>query len=299
MSEYYSHGYHELAATAAEVAKCYGIQSGTLTRSILGKEIPVFTLGQGQKAVALIGGVGGCEGLVSLLLFDFIKEYSEQYKKESKIFDIGLSYLFGQRRIVVIPFLNPDGITYATEGVTAENPLFERVCRMNGSEDFSAWQANARGVDLGHNYRVGFAAYKEQEAGNGIIGGASHSFGGEYPESEPESTALCRLLRTLGDDLQGLIELRLGTSKITCSCRDKLSAKTMAAGRILGRALGYRDPTPVMTVPNGTLPDWCIEQLSRPAYTLFLDVEKHPTEKARALLYEALRRPLFTFPFML
>ncbi|MBQ9802768.1 MAG: hypothetical protein IJW51_06845 [Clostridia bacterium] len=292
-------GYGALAHIAEQAQAYCGVQGSILTRSILGREIPVFTLGQGKKAVVFIGGIGGGEALISMLLFDFIKDYSEQYKKRSKIFDIGLPYLFGERRIVVIPMLNPDGISYATEGVTAENPLFERVCRMNGSEDFSDWQANARGVDLGHNYRVGFASVKALEQKNGVIGGGPHGFGGEYPESEPESAAICRLLHGYGEDLQGLIELRLGAAQITCSCRDKLSAKTMAAGRILGRAMGFRDPTPVMTVPSGTLPDWCIENLSRPAYTLSLDAEKHSHQKARTLFYDTLRRPLFTFPFML
>ena len=40
-----------------------------------------------------------------------------------------------------------------------------------GSEDFTRWQANVRGVDLNHNYDAGFDAYKQLEPSLGITGG--------------------------------------------------------------------------------------------------------------------------------
>lgn len=287
--------YGELTVMSNEAKQYPGVMSFSVGRSILGREIPAFVLGEGKKAVVLLGGVLGTEGLTAALLFDFIKDYSEQLQKSAKIYEISMPYLFAERRIVVVPYVNPDGIGYASEGVSQDNPLYERVLRMNGGADFHAWQANARGVTLSRNFSAGFAEAKGEERAAAVPCGAPFGFGGEYPESEPESAALVRLLRALGEDLQGGIVWHLNGG-VSCSCRDKLSAKTMAAGRILCRVMGSREPSPRILAPLGSPADFCIEVLSRPAFHVGVDLSNG---HARALLYERLRRALFTFPFML
>ncbi len=286
------------AATNALCDKA-GVSFDILTRSILGRDIPVYRLGQGKKTVVYVAGHSGTDTLLSAVLLDFVCDYLKQYEKNSKVFDTSLSYLFAERSILLVPMLNPDGVGYVLEGALESNPLCARVRHMNGGNDFSTWRANARGVDLAYNYSTGFFAHKEWERAQGIISGGREAYSGEYPESEPETAALCRLLRFLGEDILGVLELQSGDGKLYCSCKDKLSAKTMAAGRILGRALALRDPTPQMVAPTGSLADWCIEKLSRPAYRLTCDVSQYSQEKARTLLFEHLRRALYTFPFML
>ncbi len=294
-----SNDLENFAAATKELCALSGIRCDVTARSILGREIPVFTLGSGKKAVVYVGGIKGNEALTSFFLLDFLRDCIKQSEKESRIYDVTVSYLLRERRIMVIPMLNPDGVGYATEGVREDNPLCARVLQMNGTEDFSAWQANARGVELSHNFDAGFLAHKNLERAAGILSGAPQGYGGEYPESEPETAALCRLLRFLGEDLLGLLEFHLGQGEITCSCKDNLSAKTMAAGRILGRATGYRLIGPEKAIPEGGLADWCIEKLSRPAYRVECDAARYTPEKAQTCLFEALRRALYTFPFML
>ena len=300
MSKQGLYTYGELTARVREIKEMTGVTCTLLGRSILGREIPVFTLGTGKKTVVLLGGLLGTEVAVSALLLDFIGDYVQQLQKGAKLYEVNMSYLFAERSVVVVPFLNPDGIAYATEGIDENNPLYERVVRMNGGKDLTAWQANARGVTLTRNFAAGFAEGKTEERAHGILGGAAVGFGGEYPESEPESAALGRLLRALHADMQGLIEWH-AEGALACSCRDKLSAKTLAAGRILGRALGYREQTPEVTSPYGSPADWCIEGLSRPAYHVGFDAAFCPAGAARtsSTRYERVRRALFTFPFML
>jgi len=298
MSKYNSCTYGELTALANEAKGLFGVTATSLGYSILREEIPVFTLGEGKRCVVLVGGLQGTEAISAALLLDFIKDYSQQVQKGNKVYEINMPYLFAERRIVVVPFLNPDGISYATEGVNGENPLFDRVTQMNGTADFSRWQANARGVTLTRNFGAGFARGKEEERARGVWNGAPVGFGGEYPESEPESAALGRFLRLLAPDLMGMIEWHVGGG-IVCSCRDKLSAKTLAAGRILGRTMGNREQTPGITSPLGSPADWCIEALSRPAYRVGVDALHLGAKASRAPLYERLRQTLFTFPFML
>ena len=283
-------------ASLIELGSEGDVRCDVLARSILGREIPMLTLGHGKRAVVYVGGVCGTEWILSEVLLDLARDYRVRSQKGTKAFDVSLPYLTAERRIIVVPLLNPDGVSYATEGIGAENPLSERVLKMNGSADLGAWQANARGTDLACNFDAGFGA---RRAATGLLNGAPAGYGGEYPESEPESAALCRLLRFLGEDLLGALEFRLGAGETRCSCRDKLSAKTMAAGRILSKATGYPLVDIESAVPEGSVSDWCIEKLSRPAYRVDCDVRKFSPDRARACLKEALARAFYTFPLML
>lgn len=274
------------------------LQASRLSRSILGRDIPLITLGTGEKCVVYVGAQRGTEWQTAALLLDFAEDYLRQLERNAMLFERRMSYLFSERRVILLPMLNPDGVAYATNGSDAANPLNERVHAMNGCDDFSAWQANARGVDLTRNYGVSFAECKSEERLAGIPCGAPCGYSGEYPESEPEVAALCRFLRALQPSLLGVLELSLGGERIRCSCADKLAAKTTAVGRILRRVTGYR----LETVPSaeGTgLAAWCIERLSRPAYTLACGKTAEIVAGQRSATYEMLREAFFTFPFML
>ena len=167
-----SNDLENFAAATKELCALSGIRCDVTARSILGKQIPVFTLGNGKKAVVYVGGIKGNEALTSFFLLDFLRDCIKQSEKESRIYDVTVSYLLRERRIMVIPMLNPDGVGYATEGVREDNPLCARVLQMNGTEDFSAWQANARGVELSHNFDAGFLSHKNLERAAGILSGA-------------------------------------------------------------------------------------------------------------------------------
>ena len=273
------------------------VEINVLTRSILGREIPILTLGQGKRAVLYVGAHHGMESITSGVLLDFIADYIKQYERAATVYEYPIKYLFQERRIYIVPMLNPDGVEYAIHGVGAENPLRDRVIRMNGGEDFSHWQANARGVDLNHNYDAGFRAYKKKEAEAGITGGAPTRYSGEYPESEPETAALCRFLRLRRENIVGILTLHTQGEEIFCSCGDNLTAKTMSVGRVISRFTGYRLARPEGLAAFGGLTDWCIADLFRPAFTLECGKGENPLPpEQRPLIYERLRRILFSFP---
>ncbi|MBQ3482586.1 MAG: M14 family metallocarboxypeptidase [Clostridia bacterium] len=276
------------------------IQYDVLTRSILGREIPLITLGKGKKTVLYVGAHHGMEWITAAVLVDFIADYCRQYEKNGAPCGYRMSYMLEKRRILIVPMLNPDGVEYATHGVSSDNPLYARVLSMNGSADFSRWQANARGVDLNHNYDAGFLEYKTREQDAGVLNGAPTRYSGEYPESEPETAALCRLLRFYHEDLLGVLTLHTQGEEIFCSCGDNLSAKTLSVGRMLARMTGYRLAHPAGLAAFGGLTDWCIASLHRPSYTLECGKGENPLPiEQRSLIYEKLRCALFSFPFLI
>ncbi|MBQ3064035.1 MAG: hypothetical protein IJC99_04460 [Clostridia bacterium] len=270
-----------------------------LARSILGAEISVYTVGYGKKAVLYVGGVRGNEALLSDALAEFLTRIVALYERGSVAYGYAVREVLAARRIVVVPCLNPDGISYAREGVSPDNPLAERVQAICGDEEMSLWRANARGVALDKNFAAGHRLALEKAWAAGVCGAHVALWCGEYPESEPESAALARLARSIGEDLLGALELSLGAGEILASCAEKLSAKTGAAGRILARNTGLPLRSPTETPPSGGFFDWCLEELNRPAYRVSLkNPDTEDDAKAKMLLFEQLARALFGFPFM-
>ena len=266
-----------------------------LTRSIMGREIPLITLGEGRRAVAMIACQRGDEGLTAEILLAFVQDYLTQLARRASVLEYSVERLFAERKIYVVPMLNPDGVEYALHGVEGQNPLRERLEKMNGGTDFGAWCANARGVDLSCNYAAGFLEYRKAHT---PINGAPCGFGGEYPESEPETAALCRFLRFKKDELCGLLSVGIGKGELYCGCGEKMTAKVLSAGRILARMTGFRAVRPEEIAPAGGLGEWCTLQLERPAYTLKCAPTGQKTGSERSPLYERLRGALFSFAYL-
>lgn len=273
---------------------------GTLARSILGKEIPIVGFGTGEHAVLYVGAHHGSESITAALLVDFLADAARLPGSGKTICGVSAEYLLSRRRFFVIPMLNPDGVEYATKGLNGENPLYERVLAMNGGEDFTHWQANARGVDLNHNYDAGFYEYKQLERERGLWNGAPTGFSGEYPESEPETAALARFLRASQGSVQGVLTLHTQGEEIFCGKPGETSAKTEAVCRLLERNTGYKRSEPTGSAAFGGLTDWCLSALGIPAFTLECGKGQNPLPMSgRGALYERLRTALFSFPLWL
>ena len=133
----------------------------SIGESILGKQLHMLTLGNeaAQKSILYVGSHHGCEWITTLILLRLVNELCEYYKSSKQPFGINLQNLFSSCCIRIVPLLNPDGVDLQINGINNENVLYDRIMRMSGG-DFSKWQANARGVDLNHNYDAGFSEYK-------------------------------------------------------------------------------------------------------------------------------------------
>lgn len=135
--------------------------AGRIGRSILGRSIDYYKLGYGKRNILAVGAHHAAEHITASALFAFIEllcgggGFCECRDALSKAC------------FWIVPCLNPDGVEMQICGPSA-SPLYERQLRMNGGEDFSLWQANARGVDLNHNYDAEFGEYKRIEMREGI-----------------------------------------------------------------------------------------------------------------------------------
>lgn len=283
--------YATLMAAVRILVEVYPSLSFTyLTESVMGKGIPLLRLGEGEKEIYYIGTHHGAERITAAVLLRFVAELCALYTAGLPACGMNLAYILKTRSLVILPMLNVDGADIAANGAPRDGLLFSRLVTMNGSEDFTLWQANARGVDLNHNYDAGFSAYKKIEAELGIMGGAPTRFSGESPESEPESGALVNFLR-----------FNRPTALMTLHTQGREiygSVDTPAAKR-LALLTGYKLSVPEGAAAYGGLADYCIEKLCIPAFTLECGLGENPLPQSDLpLLYAELREALFTFPSM-
>ena len=239
------------------LAVTVGVGGFTLGRSILGREILAYTLGTGRRRLIYVGAHHALEGLTCNLLYGFIYRICA-------CTDLPLLRHF---RLTVVPCLNPDGIELRYHGIDG-NPLAARQGRMCGG-DTSTWQANARGVDLNHNYSKGFYEYKELERERGIECGAS-LYSGEYPESEPETCALASYIRMCEPSL--VISLHSQGEQIYYYPKSKRGERLVG---IAERLSGYKRVLPTDTDGYGGLCDYT-DSLGIPSLTLEVGKGKNP-----------------------
>ena len=273
------------------------LQISGIGKSILGKEIPAFVLGKGRKKVLYVGAHHGMEWITCNLLLRFVNEYCEGYRTGGRIEKQPLEMLWKLVSIHVIPMLNPDGVDYAVTGVDHQNPLRNRVIGMNGgSDDFSHWQANARGVDLNHNYNSGFAEYKQLEAKEGIACGAPTRFSGQFPESEPEVRSLCNYIR-FHSPFDVVFSFHTQGEELFWKSRGKFLPKSESAIRKIALQCGYQLNEAEGFAAYGGLTDWCIEVCNTPAVTFECGKGVNPLPVSDfSSIYAKIRKTLFLAP---
>ncbi len=269
-----------------------GIACTELTRSVLGRQIPILRLGCGEKSVLYVGTHHGMEWLTSSILLYFLDDLCDCARQGRNAFGLSVEYILKMRTLLFVPMLNPDGVELVQKGATVGGILSERQIRMNGgSHDFSRWQANARGVDLNHNYRYGFAAYKQMEREMNITGGARSRFSGESPESEPESGALASFIRTVLP--HAIYTLHTQGEEIYCG-GESAPENVLSIGRALAGLSGYKLCIPEGAAAYGGLTDYAVCEMGIPSFTVECGRGENPLPPSSFLLiYAALRRMLF------
>ncbi|MBP5209349.1 MAG: hypothetical protein J6125_00655 [Clostridia bacterium] len=262
-------------------AACPSLRVCTLGYSVCGRRIPYYIYGRGRRVALYVAAHHASEWLTGTLLLAFARDLIGQGTPES-----GVCY-------VIVPMLNPDGVELALGGPDPRHPLCARQLRMNGgSADFSHWQANARGVDLNHNYSVGFSAYARLHPG-GEEGGAPTLWPGPYPESEPETAALVGLIRLLRPSI--ILTLHTQGEEIYYSRAEATPSMHRMAAE-LERLTGYVAADATGTAAYGGLTEWAV-RCGLPCFTLECGKGQNPLPPASAPdVYARLAPALFAAP---
>ena len=225
-----------------------------------------------------MGAHHGMEHITTSLLIKFTEDALRCEKTGERIaggFDV--RHILAHRSLYIVPMLNPDGVAIETAGVDGIGLLKERLVAMNGGNlNFSTWQANARGVDLNHNYDAGFAECRKLEHEHGIYSGGPTRYGGEYPESEPETAALCRLTRFLSPRLNTAVALHTQGEEIYWDYLGNAPKDARLLAECFSAVSGYKVSVPYGIASYGGYKDWVIAELGIPAFTIECGYGKNP-----------------------
>ena len=114
---------HAVVSARVEILEKAGAAVEVLGTSLLGTPIPLVTLGTGRRAVLYVGAHHGMEGITAGVLLDFADDLLRAAAQGATVAGIEARYLLAERRIYVVPMLNPDGVAYAVHGVAPEAAL--------------------------------------------------------------------------------------------------------------------------------------------------------------------------------
>ncbi len=267
----------------------------TIGRSFRGRNIYIASLGKGAGRILYVAAHHGAEGITSSILLRYIEDMCRIISSGGKISGVHANYLLSEKRIDIIPMLNPDGVELSVNGCPQTDPMYSRLVKMNGGEDFTLWQANGRGVDLNHNYNAGFAEYKLLEREMKIMGGSKTRYSGEYPESEPEVACLCRYLRTTPPE--NVITLHSQGEEIYYSSGNEYLSASYKNAVMAAKMTGYKLSRPEGAAAYGGLLDYLTKKLEIPCLTLECGKGKNPlSENDVVMIYGNLRSLLMSAP---
>ncbi len=245
----------------------------TCGKSLLDKDIFAFVIGEGEKNIVYVGGTHGLEWLTSLLLLKFTENIAFANENDESLAGFKIKDILQNTKLIVIPELNPDGIEIAIKGAAAcgkykaEN--FE-IC--NG--DFSFWSANARGVDINHNFNADWYSLREAEKEAGIDSPSPRRYGGLFPESEPETASITRLCRRIPVEM--LITFHSQGEEIFYEYGKNTPEKSLHIAKIFSALTDYTLVKNEGLYSSGGLKDWFIEEFKRPAFTVEIGKGKNP-----------------------
>lgn len=252
------------------VKKHGNIQSSIVARSILSRQIEAYFVGEGKRYVTVFATHHALESITANFAFSFI-DYLITKSQNGNINGVDCKFLLSKYRFVIVPCVNPDGVELRMNGV-GDSPLSDRLMRMSGG-DFSTWQANARGVDLNHNYDAGFGEYKAIESEKGIVAGRS-LYSGETPESEPETRGVANLVRTLMPS--ALVSLHTQGEEIFAYPK---TARVRRCAERLAHLTGYAVREADGTAGYGGLSDYAAT-LGIPSFTIELGKGVNPLDES-------------------
>ena len=249
------------------------LKSGSIGKSVLGRDIKLLRLGKGADYILYTAAIHGSERLTATVLLRFIEELCEAVKVGGKVAGVDARRALYGKGIMFVPVCNPDGCEIALKGAKGCGDLAPRLYKLCGG-DFSHWNANARGVDLNHNFDAGWDELHQLEREHGFYGPGPTRFGGLKPHSEPETAALVDLC--LKVNIRYVMCFHSQGEVIYWDYGGINTHRGHKMAEIFAASSGYALDVPTTLAVGGGFKDWFIERFSRPGFTIELGKGKNP-----------------------
>ncbi|MBR5540337.1 MAG: M14 family metallocarboxypeptidase [Clostridia bacterium] len=264
--------------------------SAPIGNSVLGRPIRCLTFGSGPQCVLMAAAFHGQEWLTALICLRLCEEIGEALLTGERLAGWDIRRALRDRRIVWVPLVNPDGVEIAVHGSASAGEYADLV-RDAGGDVYGCWQANARGVDINHNFNAGWHELQQAERENGIIGPCARQWGGTRPMSEPETQVLVNLCDRIS--FRHVMALHSQGEEIYWHYGEHTPPESRLMASVMASVSGYTVATPSGLASHGGFKDWFIEAHGKPGFTVELGKGTNPLpitefedvyQKARELL---------------
>lgn len=243
------------------------IEAFSIGKSVMDKDIPCLKMGRGKKKVLVSGAYHGLEYLTAAFITRFVRDFAEHLKSGDKFFGCPPSALYGKATFFFVPMVNPDGVDIAVNGIDITNPHHRRLISEVGIHSFNqVWQANARGVDINHNFDANWHMTAEKPQPS--------KYGGEYAESEPETRAVTVLVRKEKFDV--LLAFHSQGREIYYDFDGMTGKRSLEIARKMAQESGYAVCVPTGSAAYGGCKDWFIKEFGREGFTVEIGLGKNP-----------------------
>ena len=252
------------------------VKVGSIGKSVWGNELYYIRLGTGKNKILYNGTHHGMEWIASAMLMKFVKDFLKAQKNNTSLRGFNIAALCERTSLYIVPMVNPDGVRLSALGLprSLQQSEKQRLLRMNGSDNFTRWQANAHGVDLNHNYDAMWNKSKELEAEYGIYAPGPTRFSGTRPESEPESRALAEFTRLHNFNMS--IAFHSQGKVIYHGFMKNEPPRSMLIAKAFTKISPYRLDETEGIATYGGYKDWFVDKFNRPGYTVEVGEGQNP-----------------------
>lgn len=256
----------ELKQLAERYEPCHLSSAG---KSLCGRSLYLFRIGNGTKNVLYAGAFHGLEGITAAVLTHFCRRICQAQESNLTVYGVPVRPLLEKISFYCIPMVNPDGVEISVCGEKTAG----KYSNISAGKAHR-WQANARGVDINHNFDAGWHVLHQMEQNAGITGPGPTRYGGAFPESEPETSALTALCRKIPFRL--VIALHTQGEEIYWQYGEHTPKESSSMAEKFAEVSGYRAAFPEPMASFGGFKDWFIETFHRPGFTIEAGKGKNP-----------------------
>jgi len=243
-----------------------------LKREIIGKSVmkkPIYCirLGKGDRKLFINGAHHGLEYLTSAFIMKFLKEFSEAIANNTEFLGYDAKEMAENVSLYAVPMVNPDGVDIAINGLDITNPYHQKLISSVGIHSFNkVWQANARGVDINHNYNASWRVVKTKPC--------ESKYAGPYSESEPETKAMVDFVRKMDFDM--LIAFHSQGKEIYFDFDGITAENSRKVAEEMAKVSGYAVSMPTGSASFGGCKDWFIKEFGKAGFTIEIGSGKNP-----------------------
>ena len=255
------------------------VRVNRIGKSVVGRSIYAIEIGRASAPASLfIGTLIGRDLYTGELLLTWFSKVAKAVIDGEKIDGVPSTELIRRNKIVVIPFVNPDGREICERGAHCAGVDSGKIKRLSKG-DTSRWNANARGVDIRYNFDFRFAVRKKLQQAKGIYSSCGEGYCGPYPESEPETIAITEYCRK--QPINQAFCLYPGNGGIywrSCGCNAQLAEKQAT---IMGVVADYEVEASVGCAVDSGFRNWFCANFRKPAFDIIVQSTKDSSHQAR------------------